>query len=451
MDILALIQTITKENPYMATIIVDRSGSVVFINDAYLDFLELNREDVIGKDIRSITPHTRTVEVLKTGRELMYYDLTIKNDRHAGVACSVPIFKDGQIDGVLAYSMFNPFWDNRLKNRVRKSLKKKQTEEHYTARYNFGMILGEDEAFCKIKSLARKVAYHEDITVLLTGESGTGKELFAQAIHNFSKRSQYPFVRVNCAGIPENLLESELFGYEEGAYTGARKKGKPGKFEIANYGTIFLDEIGEMPLSMQSKLLIFLQEREIERLGGERPVRINVRVIAATNRSLEKMLEENTFREDLYYRLNVVRLEIPPLRSRKDDIPLLAEQLTKKMSNNLEMNICSVSPEALGVLMQHPWPGNVRELENILERAIILAGMDQSSIIKRKHIYFNNKSEFDEMTELHNLKDLVNEYEKKVITHILKETDNDKAEAAKYLGINPSSLYRKAKKYGISI
>jgi transcriptional regulator with PAS, ATPase and Fis domain len=307
-----------------------------------------------------------------------------------------------------------------------------------------------------LKHLGENIARHESVTVLITGESGTGKELFAQAIHHGSVRTSFPFVRVNCASIPSTLLEAELFGYEEGAYTGARKGGKQGKLELAHNGTVFLDEIGELPLSMQSKLLIFLQEREIERLGSNRPVKVNVRIIAATNRNLEKMIKQENFREDLYYRLNVARIEIPPLRHRKSDIPLLSKHYVSKISERHDMQIDRISKEAVDLLLQYKWPGNIRELENVLERSLILANLEQETILLPRHIVLPIHNIGDDLadditmsTNIKDLKTLVNQYEKMVISQILRETNNDKIQSAKFLGINLSSLYRKAKKYGI--
>ncbi len=443
-----LVKRVLYNNPYMAALVVDKNGTVIFINDAYLKFLKLPRYQVIGKDIRDITPETRTIEAIEKEKEIMCYEWKV-NDGY-GIACSVPLFEEGEVVGALAYSIFMDSWDNKIReNVVSRLINQTQKSYHtYTARYNLDSLIGEDKVFKDMKYLAREVSQFDGITVLLTGESGTGKELFAQAIHNHSRRAHLPFVRVNCAGIPDNLLEAELFGYEAGAYTGAQKKGKPGKFEIADKGTIFLDEIGEMPLSMQSKVLVFLQEREIERLGGNRPIRLDVRVIAATNRILEQMVEDATFRQDLYYRLNVVRIDIPPLRNRKQDIPLLVEYFIEKIRSKLGLDIASISDEALNILIKHKWSGNVRELENVLERAIIMSSLRKSSIIDKNCLSFsidNSKT----TTNLTDLKSMINAYEKKIITQILNETSNDKIEAAKYLGINLSSLYRKAKKYGI--
>ncbi|MEN6382922.1 MAG: sigma 54-interacting transcriptional regulator, partial [Rectinema sp.] len=287
----------------------------------------------------------------------------------------------------------------------------------------------------------------------ITGESGTGKELFAQAIHNSSARCTGPFVRINCAALPDNLLESELFGYEEGAFTGARKGGKPGKFDLAKGGTIFLDEIGDMPLTMQTKLLSVLQERVVERIGGTNPIPIDVRVIAATNRDLEKMVAEQTFREDLYYRLNVVRLDIPSLRERLEDIPILVEDLIQRLNCHLRTNIHGISPPALDLLQSYRWPGNVRELENHLERAINLCHMKQQTCLTVEHFPSLSSSKFSKIEILDNgqtaLPDLLDGIEEQLLKKALQESDGNKAKTAKILGIHSSALYRKLKKYDL--
>jgi len=261
---------------------------------------------------------------------------------------------------------------------------KEEVRQSYQARWYFDDLIGSDNEFMKIKSLAYHLSKTSS-TILITGESGTGKELFAHAIHNASNRYLAPFVRINCAALPESLLEAELFGYEEGAFTGARKGGKPGKFELANGGTIFLDEIGDMPLTMQTKLLSVLQERVVERVGGTRLITTNVRVIAATNRELESMVFNKEFRQDLYYRLNVVRLRIPPLRERTADIPIIINELIYRINKQLHTNLFTISARAVQLLQNYSWPGNVRELENILERAINLADMNHDKFLSSRN------------------------------------------------------------------
>jgi Transcriptional regulator containing PAS, AAA-type ATPase, and DNA-binding domains len=297
-----------------------------------------------------------------------------------------------------------------------------------------------------LKNMALRVAPSVS-TVLITGESGTGKELFAHAIHRTSDRRKERFVKVNCAAIPDNLLESELFGYAEGAFTGAKKGGKPGKFELANRGTIFLDEIGDMPLAMQAKLLRVLQDREIERVGGIEPVYVDVRVIAATNRNVEELVEKGEFREDLYYRLNIIELNIPPLREHMEDLALLVESLIAKLNIKLKKEIQGIDQEAVALLQKYHWPGNIRELENMLEVAI---NMTEGGILECDDFpYIMKKTKMDQAESGVTLSNAKASTEKQLIMDALKQSGDDKKKAAAILAIHPSALYRKLKKYGI--
>ncbi|MCL6635649.1 MAG: sigma 54-interacting transcriptional regulator [Peptococcaceae bacterium] len=311
------------QNPYMGIIVVDRECRIKFINQTYLDILGRSENEVLSRPVTEITPHSRLPEVIQKGQPILA-DLWQINGQEMVVA-RLPIMEDGQVIGAVGKSLFLDLAGARpLLEKLRhleKELNYYRNElgSIYQARWRLDDLVGQSERMQRLKNLAVQVA-RTTSTILITGESGTGKELLAHAIHNASPRQNRPFVRVNCAAIPENLLESELFGYEEGAFTGAVKGGKPGKFELAHGGSIFLDEIGDMPVYMQTKLLRVLQEREVERLGGNRPLPVNVRVIAATNRHLEEMLKARQFRADLYYRLNVVTLHIPALRRRPEDL-----------------------------------------------------------------------------------------------------------------------------------
>jgi transcriptional regulator with PAS, ATPase and Fis domain len=289
--------------------------------------------------------------------------------------------------------------------------------------------------------------------VLILGESGTGKELFANAIHNDSARKYNPFIEINCAAIPSELLESELFGYEEGAFTGAKKGGKIGKFELADTGSIFLDEIGDMPLKMQAKLLRVLQEREFEKVGGNKVVKIDVRVISATNKNLEKMVKEGKFREDLYYRLNVMTIMIPSLRERKEDLNELTPILISKLSNQLGKYVTNISEDAQELLLNYNWQGNVRELENVLERAINLADSDTilpahlPSYIRKKA--FDSYASEDSQKSIISLKEAIEKAEKDSIIKCLEYTKGNKLKTAKLLDMSRSSLYEKMERYQI--
>jgi len=313
------------------------------------------------------------------------------------------------------------------------------------------MLIGRSPQMAAVRRRVQEVA-GSAVDVLIRGETGTGNELISDAIHYASPRARNACVRLNCAALSENLLESELFGYDDGAFTGARRGGKPGKFELANGGSIFLDEIGDMTLAMQAKLLRVLQEREIERVGATKPVKVDVRVIAATNRDLETMIERGEFRQDLYYRLNIISLQIPPLRERKEDIPLLASTILKKLNNQTPHWVEGVSPEAMEILMEYSWPGNVRELENILERAVNL--MDEEAFIAPEHLppvvkkQYKNKEADDGVKQLAGI---MGDTEKQAIYRALEAAGGNKSKAAQILGIHRSGFYQKIKKYGLRV
>ncbi|GAX90337.1 sigma-54-dependent Fis family transcriptional regulator [Effusibacillus lacus] len=306
-------------------------------------------------------------------------------------------------------------------------------------------------------------------TVLITGESGTGKELFAQAIHEISGRPG-KYVKVNCAAIPVEMLESEFFGYADGAFTGARKGGKPGKFELADGGTLFLDEIGDMPLSLQAKLLRVLQEKEFERLGDTRTRQVNVRIVAATNKRLEDLIREGRFREDLYYRLHVIHLEIPPLRNRPEDLPPLCEELIRKLNQRIGKKVVGITPAAIEILKKYDWPGNVRELENVLERAMNLESSEWIEVhhlpsgllsARRNNVFAGTlsvgnmpagtfpKGDIPDGPLQMEKRDLLEAAEKNLIVQVLKESGGNRSLAAKQLGISRSTLYQKMRRYGI--
>jgi len=438
------------ETPHEAIIIVDTRGIIRFINEGYADFLGYRPEQLINRHILEIVPQTQLLDVLKTGKP-QYGDIWTINDQRLAVT-RLPIEKDGQIIGVLGRSMFRDeialaldFAKKIKKLEDRLASYRAELDYERRAKYEADEIIGNSSAMLKLKNRIYKVAKTSS-TVLITGESGTGKELFAHAIHNASKRRNRAFVRVNCTSIPMDLLESELFGYDEGAFTGAKRGGKLGKFEIAQGGTIFLDEIGDMDRSMQAKLLRVLQEKEIERIGSNKPVPIDVRVIAATNRNLEEMMRNNQFREDLYYRLNVVLFQVPPLRERKSDIPDLTTELVKKLNKRLGAAITGLDQEVMEMFLNYDWPGNVRELENLLEQAInlaedkILNRLDFPVLNKRLQRQLEGRSLTGTVRPLH---EAVKEAEKKAIFTALSATDNNKKEAARLLGIHRSVLYRK--------
>ena len=325
---------------------------------------------------------------------------------------------------------------------------RKELEE----RFSFHNIIGKSHKMQHIYDLILQVA-NTDATVLITGDTGTGKELIAHAIHHNSSRKDSPFVVINCSALPESLLETELFGHEEGAFTGATKQ-RTGKFEYANKGTVFFDEMGNLPLSMQTKLLRLLQEKSFERIGGNQTIKVDVRVIAATNKDLNKLSQEGGFREDLYYRLNVIPIKLPPLNERREDIPLLVTHFVEKYNKTFKKDIKSVSQNALNIMMSYHWPGNVRELENLVERAVIMA---KSHIINEVDILIHNQKQrmeglkemFDGRITDNSLEEFLAHCEKTYITKLLKQHKGRIYSSAKISGIDAKTLYRKMKKYNI--
>ncbi|HBK52557.1 sigma 54-interacting transcriptional regulator [Syntrophomonas wolfei] len=448
------VSEVLVQSPYLIYVIVDKAGIITFMNQTYLHLLGMKKEDVVGKHILEITPHSKLPEVLRTG-DIHKIDIWTVNGRDT-IITRTPIIKDGEITGAVGRSLFLDMSQAKmLINKLQETAKelnyyREEFRQLYQARWQFDDLIGVNPEFTMVKAMAQQLA-HTRSTILITGESGTGKELLAQSIHNQGGQ-EGPFVRVNCAALPENLLESELFGYEEGAFTGAKKGGKPGKFELAKGGTIFLDEIGDMPIGMQTKLLSVLQERVIERVGGTTPIAIKVRVIAASNRDLEKMVAQQEFREDLYYRLNVVRLHIPPLRERMEDIPLLVSYLMAGINTHLNANVTHISNEALHMLQNYNWPGNVRELQNLLERAINLASLKQATRLGVQHFPSLTGEALPPAVnenEHSTLNDSVQRLEKELIEQMLKSTNYNKSQTAKELGLNKSVLYSKMRKYGL--
>lgn len=436
--------------------VVDENGKGILINPAYTKLTGLTEEDVLGKPatVDIAEGNSMHYRVLQTGESVQGVRMKVGPAKRDVIVDVAPIVVDGELRGSVGV-IHDVSEIKRLTeelNHVRRMIR------HLNAKYTFEDIIGESENIKIIINQARK-ASQTPVTVLLRGESGTGKELFAHAIHNASQRKNEKFIRVNCSALADNILESELFGYEEGAFTGARKGGKKGLFEEANGGTILLDEIGKINLNLQAKLLRVLQEREIVRVGGTKPVPINVRIIVTTNVNLERMIKKEEFREDLYYRLNVFPLFIPPLRNRKKDIELLVRHIIRKFNQEYGRAVKDCSEKAYAILNSYDWPGNVRELENIIGRAMIHIGMEDE-IIKSEHLpVLENKNEIENKfkknisslsLDKYSLKEIINEIEKKVIERSLKETDGNRAEAAQKLGIAVRSLYYKLNKYGLS-
>lgn len=427
---------------------VDKKGFITFINQTGIKIFGLDENEFTDKPLVDVLPnfYPSPLDTLKTkenwvNREV-FFDLP-KGKIHL-IFSVIPLFESGLPVGIVI-----TFKEMKI------IIKKLESLVSIKPIFQFEDLIYKSRAIKELIKTA-KVAAKTESNILIEGESGTGKELIAQSIHNQSQRKGKPFVVIDCSSIPRDLVESELFGYVDGAFTGARKGGRLGKFEVANGGTVFLDEIGEMPLEIQVKLLRVLQSRSITRVGGHDPIPNNVRIIAATNRNLEEEVENNNFRLDLYYRLNVLQLTVPPLREREGDIPLLAKTLVEVAANRTNRYSPKISMETMNILERYTWPGNIRELENVIERAILIA----HDVIEPEHLpnYVHKatllseqrlpeKDIFINLTEKN-----VNSFkgmEKELIIHTLHQLNWNKSLAARKLGISRSNLYEKIAKYNI--
>ncbi|MBF7081898.1 sigma 54-interacting transcriptional regulator [Desulfallas sp. Bu1-1] len=427
---------------------INREGYVNFINHAMAGLLKTTPEKVLNHHVTEIFPETKVHFFQIDGGSQQNKILKLA-DRNVLVSC-FPVFKNGKVEGAISKVVYQDV--DKLAALALKSESAWTKKNEIKSRYTLDDIIGASKAVSKLKEIVRRVARGPS-TVLITGESGTGKELFAHALHAHSPRANKPFVKVNCAAIPENLLESELFGYREGAFTGSRKGGQIGKFELAHRGTIFLDEIGDMPLSMQAKVLRVLQEKEIERLGDRNTQKVDVRIIAATNRDLAGLIAEGRFRRDLYYRLNVVNINIPPLRERKEDIRDLVNHFIAKYNREFSLKISNLSRDVMELFERYNWPGNVRELENIIERAFNLVENDTIEMNHLPHylLEFGGIQGKEQKTVNLNksLPALLESVEKEAIVDALERTGGNKLQSAKLLGISRAWLYKKIKQYQI--
>ncbi|MGE5381563.1 MAG: sigma-54 interaction domain-containing protein [Methylocystaceae bacterium] len=429
-------------------LIVDENGIITIFTEYYEKESGMKREDVLGKHVTEVFPHTRMMEVLKSGIPILA-DLWELNGKQQFVT-RVPITSNGRIIGAAGISVFRymdqarSFASQWSKLNSELAYYKETVKKLSGAKYSFAAIRGESNTLLDAKERARRVA-SSNTPVLIYGETGTGKELFAHAIHQESSRHEGPLVRVNCASIPESLMESEFFGYEEGAFSGARKGGKPGKFELAKGGSIFLDEVSDLPYHLQPKLLRVLQEKEFERVGGTTVVDADVRVISATNRDLRKLVASSAFREDLYYRLNVYLIRVPPLRERMEDLPLLVEHFIMEQNQENGTRIEGITKEAMNVLINYHWPGNVRELQICIERACLDAGQ---GMIKKENLMQMKKARVGDRTAAEfNLREVRERAEKQAIQTALGVSGGNRQRAADMLGIHRTSLHQKMKEY----
>ena len=441
-------------------VITDEQGRYMYVNESWSNIMGgIKLEEIKGKYVRDVIPDTRIHEALERKKPIIGHAVKTKGvGKKDAFSSYIPIIKNGKVVAgfihVIIIGMDNAIdfthKVNAMTNKIR--YYEEELRKIRGAKYSIDNIIGNSKAIKQVKHDIYKASRFAS-TVLIEGETGSGKELVAHAIHNLSSRNINTFVKVNCAAIPNELLESEFFGYDEGAFTGAKRRGKIGKFEMASGGSIFLDEINQMPYMLQPKLLRVLQEKEIERVGGKGSIPVDVRVIAATNCSLERMIRENKFRSDLYYRLNVIPIRIPPLRERKEDIPLIADDLLNKLNFQLGMNVPEISEEVKRKLQEYRWPGNVRELQNVIERAM---NMSWGEELKWEHFegYFKNKKMVKDIykgdSEKCSVKDMKNSMERDAIINALKECNNNRTQAAKMLGISRTLLYRKLEKYELN-
>jgi PAS domain S-box-containing protein len=441
------------ESIYNGSMVTDAEGYVTHFNKPYGQYLGIDPEEQIGKHCTEVIENTRMHIVARTGKPEINQSHHVKGQDM--VVQRIPIKKEGRVVAVFGQVMFKDVRDVRklaerlsmLESKV--EIYEKELLSLRSTRYTIDSILGVSDAVRNLKKEALKAATN-NLPVLISGESGTGKELFAQAIHQASERRLYPFIRINCAAIPKDLLESELFGYERGAFTGARSEGKPGKFEVAHRGSVFLDEIGDLPIEMQPKLLRVLEEKEFERVGSTSLVRADFRLITATNQDLEEMLQDGRFRRDLYYRLNVIPLTIPPLRERREDIPPLARALLTQISQDASLQEIHMAPEAEKALSQYEWPGNVRELSNVLERVVYsLEGYAIHLCDLPFYLYRGRRA--SAANERTSLKHLQSSAEIEAILYALESTNYNKARAAHLLGIHRTLLYKKIKRYNLPL
>lgn len=455
------------ENSNEGLLVIGKDGMIQQINSTLASALKSSPDRVIGKPLIDVCRHTglrKLLTVLKSG--VPEFGKIDSIEGRSFLADYIPITSGRQIQGALVKIIFlNPERDIDCGSPGGTKRKKRSEGMGSSVVYTVDNIIGNSPQLVDLKETLLKVAPRNS-NVLITGESGTGKEIFAQAIHAASLRRSGPFVKINCAAIPETLLESEFFGYEEGAFTGSKKGGKAGKLELANGGTVFLDEIGDLSFALQAKLLRFIQEKEIQKLGAGETKVSDVRVVAATNVNLEHLVRYKKFREDLYYRLNVVNLAIPPLRERKEDIKDLVSCFIAKYNRLFGLRVTGLTPEVETIFKKYSWPGNVRELENTIERAF---NVIEGNVIGKEHLpphlaglleggagghgdenYNRENSISLTLNEGQTLADIINQTEKLVILQALKKSKGNKAKAAKILGISRPGLYKKLIKYDLA-
>lgn len=429
-------------------IALDQEGLITIVNQAAVDYLKCGREEMIGRPVADLMADSPISRVLKTKIPIVN---NVENiDQDSFVFNHIPVLVDGLcVGGVSTFRDVSNVM--RAENKVRRTLTR-----GLTAKYQLADLIHKSKAMQDVVTRVRRFA-QTDSTILVVGETGTGKEIIAQSTHNLSRRSRFPFVSINCAALPEQLLESELFGYEEGAFTGSKKGGKPGLFEMAHLGTVFLDEVAAMPVSVQVRLLRVLQEREVMRIGGDRVIPVDVRILAAANKDLEREVQSGRFREDLFFRLNVLQIHVPPLRKRPEDIPVLTQAFIQKYSTALNLGAVDIPGDCLDQLCAYDWPGNVRQLNNFTERLVLLSNsLFDREIFDELHAelikYSPAERRFSEEAAQPITKNVVvtlkKNVEAEIIRKALEQSRFSKGKTAELLGVSRTTLWKKMKAMG---
>ncbi len=438
----------------LGLMVMDTEGKLVYINRQCADYIKVDQEKSMDQDINEVFPPSKMKGLLhgdkNVNTEFYFYD------GRMSVSAQSQIRRDGKVVGVLEYDIIQDIDSlDELLGKYAISLKdemkyyREQFRKLSLTKYSIDNIMGKSKC---IQDLIRQIKFaaSTNSTVIITGETGTGKELVAHAIHNLSGRAFGGFIKINAASLPESLAESEFFGYDEGAFTGAKKGGKKGKFELANDGTLFIDEINQMSLNLQPKILRALQEHEIDRVGGEESIKINARIIAATNEDLGKLVKEGRFREDLFYRLNVFPIHVPPLRERLEDLPELVAARVEQLNQELGKSVTNIDKKVHKLLQNHLWPGNVRELFNMVEKAMNYV---EGQTLLPEHFDFVghvNRIELEEIATMEKPIDVIkNQAEKQLIIQVLEMFEGNKTKAANYLKIPRPLLYQKIKRLNI--
>lgn len=435
-----------KEIHENALMLVDFSQKILSVNQQFEQLFELSLGDVLNHSLTEIFPELESMAIsLQTGRRIDFSEVNFEgySSRNKTIYVSCTPWKQNDIVNGMVFAFTNSL-------QTAEAPQQKPQKGRLREGYTFDGLIGNSDAFREIKEMARGIA-NSNSSIILTGESGTGKEVFAQAIHNESSRRGNPFVAVNCSAFPKDLIGSELFGYGDGAFTGARKGGAMGKFEFANKGTLFLDEVAELPLDVQAILLRVLEERAVTRIGSNTTIPVDVRIIAATNKNLLEMVKENTFRLDLYYRLNVISLELPPLRSRREDIPLLVDSFLRHFNSMMHRQVTTCSPELMDILVRAEWPGNIRQLRNTIEFGVNVAKghvLQVRDLPREITANVKDKAPSKDVVRLPQVTSFET-WERDRIWELMQKHRGNKSKVAEEMGMCRVTLYKKLRRYGL--